>query len=287
MNSESAQSSNKRLLDNDVNSQPEKQFKQEKRIVLKDANYLPVNYYIIYHYEKVIINNFLNFLIIFLFQKYEEETINLACSEKSCEIKESKNRNTYIDFVAKFEIPYEQFEKEKINFIEKLVSKNKETYHFSLSNILYEGTVSSSLMLLFQNKPGLKDEQFDKEVSVYENNLIRNNLEEEKIDNNNNNKVLSEENFYEFKEKNLIENQKKNQLGTKDFAGESNKDKNFNGGNDSIEKKEIKENKMDIINDDSLINEQENNFEKSENILNKEKTRKLTEDTINHLKAGI
>jgi hypothetical protein len=49
MNSESAQSSNKRLLDNDVYSQQEKQFKQEKRIVLKDTNYLLVNNYIIYH----------------------------------------------------------------------------------------------------------------------------------------------------------------------------------------------------------------------------------------------
>jgi hypothetical protein len=145
-------------------------------------------------------------------------------------------------------------------------------------------------MLLFQNKPGLADEQFDKEVSVYENNFILNNLEEEKIDNNNNNnnnKVLSEENFYGFKEKNLNEYQKKNELDTKDLVGDSNKDKNFNKRNDSIEKKEIKENEMDIINDECLINDQENNFEKYENILNKEKTKKLTEDTINHLKAGI
>jgi hypothetical protein len=43
MNSKSAQSSNKRLVDNDDLSQPEKQFKQENRIVLKDNNYLPVN----------------------------------------------------------------------------------------------------------------------------------------------------------------------------------------------------------------------------------------------------
>lgn len=42
MNSESAQSSNKRLFDNDDLSQPEKQFKQENRIILKDNNYLQV-----------------------------------------------------------------------------------------------------------------------------------------------------------------------------------------------------------------------------------------------------
>ncbi len=44
MNSESAQSSNKRLLDNDDFFQPEKQPKQENRFVLKDNNVLPVNY---------------------------------------------------------------------------------------------------------------------------------------------------------------------------------------------------------------------------------------------------
>lgn len=45
MNSESAQSSSKRLLDNDDLSQPEKQFKPETRNSLKDTNYLPVYYF--------------------------------------------------------------------------------------------------------------------------------------------------------------------------------------------------------------------------------------------------
>jgi len=43
MNSESAQASNKRFVDEDDLSLPEKHYKQENRIFLKDNNYFPVN----------------------------------------------------------------------------------------------------------------------------------------------------------------------------------------------------------------------------------------------------
>jgi len=46
MNCESAQSSNNNLLDNDELSQPDKQIKQENRLVLRDSNYLPVYHFI-------------------------------------------------------------------------------------------------------------------------------------------------------------------------------------------------------------------------------------------------
>ena len=42
MNSESAQSSKKRLIENDDLQPPDKKPKQESRIVLRESNYLPV-----------------------------------------------------------------------------------------------------------------------------------------------------------------------------------------------------------------------------------------------------
>ncbi len=43
MNSESAQASNKRFVDKDDQSLPEKHYKLENRISLKDNNYFTVN----------------------------------------------------------------------------------------------------------------------------------------------------------------------------------------------------------------------------------------------------
>lgn len=97
--------------------------------------------------------------------------MDLSTSEKYCEIKESKNRQLYLDFIAKFQIPMEEFEKENeiSRFTEKIYSKNKDTYSFSLSNIIHQGTQSSTLVFLFQNKPGLNEEEFKEEVFLFEN----------------------------------------------------------------------------------------------------------------------
>lgn len=167
----------------------------------------------------------------------------MACTEKSCEIKESKNRNTYTDFIAKFEIPFEELEKEKTTFIEKLTSKNKETYNISLSNILYEGTVSSSLIFLFQNKSGLSDEKFEKEVSAYENNFILKNLEEEKTNQINLNSLIPQEGNHEnIIESHILENREE----SRNHVGENEEVKNFKIGDNDL-RQESQEKKMNII----------------------------------------
>jgi hypothetical protein len=66
----------------------------------------------------------------------------------------------------------EEFEKENSRFIEKLISKNNEIHLFSLSNIMHSGTLSSTLVFLFQNKPGLNEEDFVNEVLKFEENLL-------------------------------------------------------------------------------------------------------------------
>jgi hypothetical protein len=122
-----------------------------------------------------------------------------------------------------------------------LTSKNKESYHFSLSNILYEGTVSSSLIFLFQNKSGLSDELFEKEVSAYENNFILKNLEEENANQLNlNTEIPKEGNEENLNESHIPENREEN----KNYIRENEEFKIFKT-NDLVQ--ESQERKMNIL----------------------------------------
>jgi hypothetical protein len=78
----------------------------------------------------------------------------------------------------------EEFEKENSRFTEKLISKNNEIHLFSLSNIIHFGTLSSTLVFLFQNKPGLNEQEFADEVLKYEENLLNESKFKEKDEEN-------------------------------------------------------------------------------------------------------
>lgn len=65
---------------------------------------------------------------------------------------------------------------------------------------MFEGTCSSSLIFLFQNKKGLSDLDYQKEVMSYENNfIIENSTEIEKQELTNHNHSDSKKNHYDFK----------------------------------------------------------------------------------------
>ena len=153
----------------------------------------------------------------------------------------------------------EEFEKENSRFTEKIFSKNHEIYSFSLSNIVHNGTQSSTLMFLFQNKKGLNEEEFAEEVLKYEENYIvenshfrlqkclpkwgnqnflNENIKEEEINKNGNgngngNNDIIESNLMDIDDGEAYEKEKENILSSNEIQSVLNKDLDLNDNKES------------------------------------------------------
>lgn len=87
------------------------------------------------------------------------------------EFYESNIKTNLFDLIWKIEIPKEKFS-ENFRICQKRLNKENEEYLFSVSHIPYEGSSSSSLIILFQNGQGLSENEFIEELFNLEKSYI-------------------------------------------------------------------------------------------------------------------
>lgn len=113
------------------------------------------------------------------------------------------------------------------------------------------------MIFLFQNKPGLTDQQFEDEVSAYKNNFIIKNIEEENINKNKDPKI---DNLEQNKIDNLneIENSNESEKDNGKIVADLRENKNLKHENIPDESKEKK---IDIIDDNNRNNNKDIDYE--------------------------
>jgi len=76
-------------------------------------------------------------------------------------------RNIYFDVIWKSEIPRKKFDND-LKVRETITKEQGMDYYFSLSNVVFSGTLSSSLIFAFQNGKGLEMDDFEEDLRKIE-----------------------------------------------------------------------------------------------------------------------